>query len=114
MQHCYVTEQCDQSPSFFWIPTPETAPAVVCPNSTQNNSGSQKRNTNLHGPVNRKSDGFQAIAVFIFIFKVENQTNITQSESQEKSRIADRNCQNVNQQPKIISQNRLQRMKTGI
>src|SRR3954469_16217356 len=63
VKKCYVTEQRDKCPSFFWIPAPESAPRIVGPDSAQNDSRRQKNKTDLHCALCGHRCGADALSV---------------------------------------------------
>src|SRR5205823_11561166 len=47
MQCQDVTKQRDQCPCLLWIPSPESAPGIICPDSTEDCSSGQQQDTEL-------------------------------------------------------------------
>src|SRR5438094_9671686 len=49
-----VTEQRDQGPGFFRVPTPEPSPGIIRPHSTKNGAGGKKENAKLQHAIEPK------------------------------------------------------------
>ena len=52
-----VGEKGNESPGFFGIPVPKTAPGVVGPNATEDDSGGEKEDTDLETTVEMVDHG---------------------------------------------------------
>ena len=52
-----VGEKSDESPGFLGIPVPETAPGVVRPNATEDDSGGEKEDADLEATVEMVDQG---------------------------------------------------------
>src|SRR5438309_7888493 len=51
MQSCDVTEQRDQGPGFFRVPTPESSPGIIRPYAAENGAGGKKQNAELQNAI---------------------------------------------------------------
>src|SRR5437016_14366171 len=49
-----VTKQRNQCPRLLWIPSPKSAPGIICPDSTEDRSSSQQQDTELKYAIKPK------------------------------------------------------------
>src|SRR5438067_5728568 len=109
MQCQDVTKQRDQCPRLLWIPSPKSAPGIICPDSTEDCSSSQQQDTELKYAIKPKMHR-RVRACGCGIPRVSPEQNMPETHCQRESRITQRDGEHMNGQPKVVAQHRDQRI----
>src|SRR5438445_8521795 len=95
VQRHYVTKQRNQCPRLLWIPSPKSAPGIICPDSTEDCSSSQQQDTELKYAIKPKMHR-RVRACDCRIPRVSPKQNMPKTHCQREGRITERDSEHMN------------------
>src|SRR5262245_36579273 len=109
MQRQNITKERNQSPCLLRVPAPESAPGIICPDSTENCACGEQQDAQLKHAIEPEMH-WRVRARSGRIPRVSPEQNVSEAHCQRESRITQSDGKHVNCEPEIITQHRDQRV----